>query len=71
MDDDDETSVGNASLRGTVMTPALQVLGPMLNQIEPAKARAIVRTLIRLDLMNRESALTVMPQELFINGMGW
>jgi len=52
--------------RWPITAPAMQALAPMLAAAEPARVRAVVRTLMRLDLLCREGVLAVMPAELMI-----
>ncbi len=47
-------------------SPAGQTLLSMLKGVDPQRAQAIRRCLLRIELLNRESVLTVLPTEIFI-----
>ncbi len=68
-DDEDahaDTGVGVAAL--FAQTPEVHALVSMLSSVDPLRARAIVRSLQRLDLLHREGVITMMPEEIVISG---
>ncbi len=73
VDEDEEGAFGvRATARQWPITgPAMQMLAPAIQQISPARARMITRFLLRLDMLRRERAITVLPTEMLIGGMGW
>ena len=46
--------------------PLLRSLLPMIARVDPLRARAVVRTLLRIELINAEAAIMMMPEEILI-----
>ena len=69
-DDDDDVNVSAAGSL-PISSSAMQILAPLMKQLDPAKAKMISRFLLNLDMLAKENVLTVMPNEFTVNGMGW
>ncbi|MFQ5489497.1 MAG: S49 family peptidase, partial [Phycisphaerae bacterium] len=66
---DDEDDVTTATPRPRLFAPGsplFQAVLPMLQQLEPTRLGAMLRTLQRLELLQTESVLTMMPEEILI-----
>ena len=47
--------------------PLLRSLGPVIDQMEPAHAPALLQALTRLELIRREGSVTMLPLDLVIH----
>ena len=47
-------------------SPLLDALIPVLQRLEPMRAKALMRALERIELLRRERVATMMPQEIVI-----
>ena len=50
----------------TLKAPFAQELLPMLKNLDAGRARTILRSLLRIELLNREHTLMVLPSEISI-----
>jgi len=62
--DDDDADI--TARHWTLKSPAIQKLLPMLRQIAPRRFQAVLRSLLRIELLGSENALLVMPNEVII-----
>jgi protease IV len=52
------------SLGWTLKTPAIAELLPVLERLDPLRARTVLRSLLRIELLSRETALLILPAEI-------
>lgn len=70
VEDEDEARLAAAAQQWPVTSHALELLAPMIQRLDPARAAALTQFLVKLDLLGRERVLTIMPQDLILPGVG-
>ncbi|MHC4066966.1 MAG: signal peptide peptidase SppA, partial [Planctomycetota bacterium] len=65
-EDEEDVGVGAKAPLFSADSPLMRDLIPMLQRLDPQRARAVLRTLQRLELLHNERVLTVMPTEIVI-----
>lgn len=64
--DDELTSISTAPARSLRDSMIVRAVLPMISQLDPQRARAILNTLERIELIHREGVAVVMPADLVI-----
>ncbi|UCD27329.1 MAG: signal peptide peptidase SppA [Planctomycetota bacterium] len=63
---DDDADVISSNGHWTLKAPAIQELLPMLKRIDPQRARTILSSLLRIELLGSEKALMILPADIII-----
>jgi hypothetical protein len=51
----------------TLSAPFVQELLPMLRKLDPGRVKVVLRSLLRIELLNREHMLLALPSEISIH----
>ncbi len=65
-DEDIDVTVTTRNQPWTLLAPAVRELLPVLQRLDPLRARTMLRSLLRIELLNRENTLLIMPGEMTI-----